>query len=99
MSKILKFKSFQLPNGEFGHFDYDFRGELFIGTSTTPMLLQPTATIEMAKSLYNGAVLSRFDMLGVVEGDTHYDWDTHTPDWKLVDVEVRVKEGELDEVS
>ena len=93
--ETLNFKTIITPQGDFGYFDLDIdpQDRLFIGTSSTPMLLQPTATLEMAKKQYNGLLLSRWDMDDIdTDNQDRFDWDTHTPDWKLVDIEVNVKD-------
>ena len=86
---VLQFKALITPNGEFGLLDMEIdpNGRLFIATSMTPTLLQPTATLEMLKKNYNGIMLSHWDM-DIPDGKLRYDFDVHTPDWKLIDIEV-----------
>ena len=91
----LQFKTLMTPNGEFGilEIDMDPNDRLFIGTSSTPMLLQPTVTLEHIIKNYNGMLLSRWDMeIDMEDGWEKFDWETHTPDWRLVDICLTIKE-------
>jgi hypothetical protein len=88
-----KFKTLITPNGEFGILDLDIdpNDRLFIGTSSTPMLLQPDVTLDHIKKNYNGMLLSRWDMeIDTDEKWERFDWESHTPDWKLVEIDLTI---------